>query len=75
VRRKQEPIYALQGHLIYSFGTAAWIAADVNGYRGGQTEINGRKGDDLQKNARWGLTFARPLNRRHSSSSRRAGVL
>jgi hypothetical protein len=66
VRKKQEPIYALQGHAIYSFRTAAWIALDVNGYRGGRTEIDGRKGDDLQKNARWGLTLALPLNRKHS---------
>lgn len=66
VRRSQEPIYAAQGHLIYSFRRAAWIAIDVNGYRGGRTEVDGREGDDLQRNSRWGMTLSLPLGRRHS---------
>lgn len=64
--RRQDPIYAVQGHVIYSIGRAAWIAVDVNGYRGGRTELDGRKGDDLQRNSRWGVTLALPLNRYHS---------
>jgi hypothetical protein len=66
VRREQEPIYALQGHVIYSFRPAAWVALDANGFRGGRTEVDGRKGDDLQRNSRWGVTLALPLNRHHS---------
>lgn len=66
VRREQEPIYALQGHLIYTFRPATWVALDANGFRGGRTEVDGRKGDDLQRNSRWGVTLALPLNRHHS---------
>jgi hypothetical protein len=66
VRREQEPVYTLQGHLIYSFRPGAWVAFDANRYEGGRTETNGRKGDDLQRNSRWGLTLAVPLNPRHS---------
>jgi len=67
VKREQEPIYSLQGHLVYSFRPGAWLALDATGFRGGRTTVDGRKGDDLQKNSRWGLTLALPVNRQHSA--------
>jgi hypothetical protein len=66
VKREQEPIYSLQGHAVYSFRTGAWLALDATGFRGGRTTVDGRRGDDLQKNSRWGLTLALPVNPHHS---------
>lgn len=63
---EQDPIYAVQGHLIYSFGYGIWGALDANFYTGGRTTKDGRTGDDLQENARVGATLAFPINRQNS---------
>jgi hypothetical protein len=64
--REQDPIYAVQGHLIYNFGGGVWGAVDGTYYTGGRTTVEGVKGNDLQKNTRLGLTFALPVNRHNS---------
>jgi hypothetical protein len=64
--KEQEPLYSLQGHLVYGFKSGVWVALDGTYYRGGQTTINGVGGDDLQENTRVGLTLALPVNRHNS---------
>jgi hypothetical protein len=64
--KDQEPLYSLQGHLVYGFKSGVWVALDGTYYRGGQTTIDGVEGDDLQENSRVGLTFALPVNRHNS---------
>lgn len=64
--KEQEPLYSVQGHIIYAFRSGVWIAADGTYYRGGRTTIDGVKGDDLQENSRFGATLALPVNRYHS---------
>jgi outer membrane putative beta-barrel porin/alpha-amylase len=64
--RSQEPLYAAQGHVIYSFGRGAWIALDATYYTGGRTTLDGVEGNDLQSNSRFGLTGALPVNRKNS---------
>lgn len=64
--REQEPIYSVQGHLIYHFGSGVWGAVDGTYYTGGRTTIDGVRGDDLQENVRVGVTLALPLNRHNS---------
>ena len=64
--KKQEPLYSLQGHLVYGFKSGVWVALDSTYYRGGQTTIDGVEGDDLQENSRVGLTLALPVNRHNS---------
>lgn len=66
VKREQEPIYSLQGHLVWNFPNGAWMALDTTGYTGGRTTTDGVRGDDLQRNSRLGATLAWPLSRRHS---------
>jgi hypothetical protein len=66
VEREQDPVYSLQGHLIYSFRGGAWLAFDATGYAGGRTTTNGVRGDDLQRNSRVGATLAWPLDQRNS---------
>jgi hypothetical protein len=64
--REQDPIYSAQGHVIYVFKPGTWVALDGTYYTGGRTTVDGVEGDDLQKNWRFGLTAALPVNRRNS---------
>jgi hypothetical protein len=64
--KEQDPLYSLQGHVVYGFKSGVWVALDGTYYRGGQTTIDGVGGDDLQENSRVGLTIALPVNRHNS---------
>ena len=64
--RTQDPIYSVQGHVIYSFGHGIWAALDGTYYMGGRTTVDGVKGDDRQGNTRVGATVALPVSRHHS---------
>jgi len=63
---EQDPIYAVQGHLIYNFGAGVWGALDATYYTGGRTTVDAGKGDNVQENTRLGLTVALPVNRHNS---------
>ncbi len=62
----QEPLYAVQGHVVHSFPTGSWIALGATYFAGNRTSLNGVKGDNMQGNSRVGLTFALPLDRSNS---------
>jgi hypothetical protein len=62
---KQDPIYSIQGHLIYEFFPALWAALDATYYAGGRTTIDGEKGEQPE-NVRLGLTTALSLSRHQS---------
>ena len=64
--RSQDPIYSVQGHLIYSFGSGIWGALDGTYYTGGSTTVDGVKNRDLQENTRFGATLTLPVSRNHS---------
>jgi hypothetical protein len=64
--RAQDPIYSMQGHVIYGFKSGVWAALDSTWYRGGQTTVDGVESNDLKENTRVGLTLAFPVNRRNS---------
>jgi hypothetical protein len=64
--RKQEPLYALQGHVVHSFRSGIWAAFDVTYFAGGRSSIDGVAKQDLQQNWRVGATFAIPVDRRNS---------
>ena len=64
--RQQDPIYSVQGHVIYSFPKNIWAAVSATYYEGGRTTIDGVTKDDLQENWRTGFTVAFPVNRNHS---------
>jgi hypothetical protein len=65
-RRSQEPVYAAQANLIHSFDNGVWASLDVTYLTGGRTELNGVRGNDLQKNWRGGATLALPVDARNS---------
>ena len=62
---EQDPIYSLQGHLIYEFSPALWFAFNTTYYTGGRTTIDGEKGEQLE-NVRLGLTAALSVSRHQS---------
>ena len=64
--RKQDPIYALQGHLIRSFAGGVWAALGATYFAGGRTTIDGVERNDLQQNWRVGFTLTLPVSRHHS---------
>jgi hypothetical protein len=64
--REQDPIYSVQGHLIYNFPRGIWAALNATYYTGGRTSIDGVKGDDLQSNWRLGATLTLPLSLKNS---------
>lgn len=64
--RSQDPIYAVQGHLIYSFDYGIWGSLDGTYYAGGSTRVDGGPSRDPQENTRVGATLALPVSRNHS---------
>jgi hypothetical protein len=64
--RSQDPLYALQGHVIYSFPSGIWGALDALYFAGGRTTVDGVLKNDLQQNWRVGATLAIPVNARNS---------
>jgi hypothetical protein len=64
--RQQDPIYSLQGHVVYSFPKHIWAAISATYFTGGRTTIDGVNKNDLQRNWRTGFTVALPIDRHHS---------
>ena len=64
--RKQDPIHAVQVHLVRGFDSGAWLSLGSTWYRGGETETDGLDNGNLQSNARFGVTLSVPVNPRHS---------
>ena len=64
--REQAPLYSVQSHVIYSLPYGIWVGVDGTYYTGGRTTIDGVEGDDVQQNARLGVTVALPVGRHHS---------
>ncbi len=64
--RSQDPVYSVQGHLIYHLTHGIWMAADATFYTGGQTRVDGLKNDDNLENSRAGATLALPVSRANS---------
>jgi hypothetical protein len=66
VTRSQDPLYSVQGHVIYSFRSGIWGALDGTWFAGGRTTVDGALNNDLQQNWRVGATVAFPVNARNS---------
>jgi hypothetical protein len=64
--RAQDPLYQLQGHVIYRFARGIWTSLDAIYYTGARSTLNGTLNNDLQQNWRVGGTIAFPVNRKNS---------
>lgn len=63
---KQDPVYSLQGHVVYNFARGLWLAADATYYAGGATTMGGVAKDNKLDNWRSGLTLSVPVDRKNS---------
>ena len=63
---EQDPIYSVQGHVVYNFRPALWAALDSTYYTGGRTTVNGVQKDNKLKNWRTGFTLTAPINKYNS---------
>ncbi len=64
--RSQDPLYSLQGHVIYGFRSGIWVSVDGTYFAGGRTTVDGVLNNDLQQNWRAGATLALPVDRLNS---------
>ena len=64
--REQDPIYALEAHLIKRFRPGFWASLDLNYFQGGRQTIGGDRLEDVQKNAKVGVTAVIPFAARHA---------
>ena len=63
---EQDPLYSVQGHLIYSLKQGRWVSLNANFYRGGETSVGHVPSRNLKENSRFGVTYSMPLNMHHS---------
>ena len=61
-QRHQDPIYTARANVIYNFRAGPWMSVDTSWFTGGETTLNGRPENNLQRNWRLGTTFAFPLD-------------
>jgi hypothetical protein len=62
---QRDPLYAVQGHVIYHTRHGLWAAIDATYYGGGRPSIDGVPGESLQ-DIRVGGTLAIPIDRHNS---------
>jgi hypothetical protein len=62
---ERDPLYAVQGHVIYHTRRGLWAAVDATYYAGGRTTIDGVQGESLE-DVRVGGTLAIPIDRHNS---------
>jgi hypothetical protein len=65
-RRAQDPVYSVQGSVIYGLRRGIWLALSGTYYTGGRTTVDGASKQDLQKNSLLMATLALPVNRQNS---------
>jgi hypothetical protein len=64
--KSQDPLYSVQGHVIYSFRRGFWGSVSGTYYTGGSTELNGIGQNNLQENYRVGAMLSVPLGENES---------
>jgi len=65
-KREQEPIYAVELHVVRRFKPGFWAALDLNYFTGGRQTIGGSELVDEQQNTRVGGTIVKPFAGRHA---------
>ncbi len=64
--REQEPLWFIQGHLIYSFRPGVWAGLSSGYGYGGDNTINGVDKNDDGRVSFWAASFGMPLSLRQS---------
>jgi hypothetical protein len=64
--REQDPMIAVEAHLVRRFGGGRWASLEANYFTGGRTTIDGFARDDKRNNSNIGLSMLFPLGKRQS---------
>jgi hypothetical protein len=64
--KEQNPVVALQGHLIHRFRPGFWASLDVNYYEGGRSTVDGRQLNNVARDAKIGATLVFPFASIHA---------
>jgi len=62
--REQDPLWSIQGHLIYTFRPGLWVSASGAYIWGGKSTIDGVERNDKNDMAIWALSLGVPINPR-----------
>jgi len=62
----QDPLYAFQAHVAYTFKPGLWLSFGARQTAGGKTSVNGVKGDTPTELTRLGLVLGIPVGRRNT---------
>ena len=63
-RLEQDPLYTVQGHLIYTFRPGLWLGAGVGYGFAGESTVNGNPSYDRKGNFVWAISLGIPVNPR-----------
>lgn len=61
--REQEALYAIQGHIIYTFRPGFWVSGSIGYGYGGENLIDGTAKDDRTENLVWALSAGYSISR------------
>jgi hypothetical protein len=64
--REQDPIYAIEAHLVHRFGGGRWASVEANYFSGGRTTVDGVARDDKRGNSNIGVSMLFPFGKRQS---------
>jgi len=65
-KREQDPLYALQTHLVYTSPQRWWVSLGAAHDWGGESSINGDKKDDERRDLLYGISAGLPIGSRSS---------
>ncbi len=60
---ENDPLYSLNGHLIYTFRPGVWASASAGYDYGGRSSIEGTQKDDRKQDVMWALGVGLPFSR------------
>lgn len=66
VKREQEPLWFIQGHVIYNFRPGVWASLSTGYGYGGDNTINGVNKNDDGRASYWAASFGMPLSQRQT---------
>ena len=65
-KREQEPIFAMEAHVVKRFKPGFWLSLEANYFIGGRQTVGGDQLGDVQRNSRFGATLVVPFRGRNS---------
>ena len=65
-KREQDPLYALQAHIVRNFSRGIWVSLGAGTVRAGQSSINGEEKDDQKEDSLYALSAGMAVSRTSS---------